>query len=52
MTRLPYQDHLAPELWIVGIGSQYPEHRVSPQDLDSLAEKHYDVRSEGYGNAQ
>jgi hypothetical protein len=47
MTRLPYNDQLAPELWIVGIGSKYPEHRVCPQDLESLAAKHYDVQGEG-----
>jgi hypothetical protein len=52
MTRLPYNAQVAPELWIVGIGTQYPEHHISAQDLESLAEKHYNVQSEGYGNAQ
>jgi type III polyketide synthase len=48
MTRLPQKDASAPKLWILGLGTQYPDHRLTAQDLESIAARHYDVQSEGY----
>jgi hypothetical protein len=50
MTRLPRKDSSAPKLWILGLGTQYPDHRLTAQDLESFAARHYDVQSEGYGD--
>ena len=48
MTRqLSREDRFTPQLWIVGLGTQYPEHRLTAQDLETFATRHYDVRSEG-----
>ena len=47
MTRLPHQDDFSPGLWVVGLGTQYPEHRLTAQDLETFAARHYDVQSEG-----
>lgn len=47
MTRTSYQSPPAPELWIAGIGTQYPEHRICPEDLEALAARHCDGESEG-----
>ena len=47
MTRLPRQDYFSPHLWIVGLGTQYPEHRLTAQDLEAFAARHYDLQSEG-----
>ena len=47
MTRLPRKGQSAPQLWILGLGTQYPEHRLTTQDLETFAAQHYDVQSEG-----
>jgi hypothetical protein len=48
MTRLPRENQSAPQLWILGLGTQYPEHSLTTQDLESFAARHYDLQSEGY----
>ena len=47
MTRLPRKNQSAPQLWITGLGTQYPEHRLTTRDLEMIATKHYDVKSKG-----
>ena len=47
MARLPRKNQSAPQLWITGLGTQYPEHRLTTQDLETLAATHYDVQSGG-----
>lgn len=45
MTRIPCKSPAAapaPELWVVGIGTQYPEHPIRPEDLEALAARHCD----------
>jgi hypothetical protein len=47
MTWPSYNDQWAPALWIIGIGSQYPKHLISAEDLETFATQHYDLRNEG-----
>lgn len=37
----------AARVWIVGLGSQYPNHVITPGDLEILAQKYYDTNSKG-----
>jgi hypothetical protein len=47
MTRLARNGQSELQLWIIGLGTQYPEHRLTTQDLEIFAAQHYDVKSEG-----
>ena len=48
MTRLRRpEDQGALGLWIVGLGTQYPEPRLRPEDLEVLVARHCEVESEG-----
>ena len=35
------------ELWITGLGSQYPPYSLRPEDLDKFASSFYDPQSPG-----
>jgi hypothetical protein len=38
---------LPSELWIAGLGSQYPPHSITPSQFEKLASRFYDVESPG-----
>jgi hypothetical protein len=35
------------DLWITGLGSQYPPYLLDPEKLDALATRFYNVESPG-----
>jgi hypothetical protein len=37
-----------PNLWIAGLGSQYAEHGLLPDQLEEFASRFYDVEAPGY----
>lgn len=41
-----------PRLWIAGLGSQYTNHLLRPDDFDTLAARFYDVKNPRYKRAQ
>lgn len=43
-----YSERKAPGLWIVGLGTQFPENLLRPEELELFARKHYDVKSAGH----
>ncbi|KAM0719431.1 hypothetical protein Q7P37_005336 [Cladosporium fusiforme] len=47
MMRQQYDDRSAQRVWIIGLGSQYPDHLIAPSDLESLAKKYHDTESKG-----
>ncbi|KAL1589169.1 hypothetical protein WHR41_02085 [Cladosporium halotolerans] len=42
-----YNERKAPGLWIVGLGTQFPENLLRPEELELFARKHYDAKSGG-----
>lgn len=38
----------SPDLWIAGLGSQYPPYTLATEKLDKFASRFYDTQSPGY----
>lgn len=38
-----------PDIWITGLGTQYPAHLIGPEKLEKFAERFHDVEAPGYG---